>query len=69
MRAIVQDKYGSTDQLHLRDVPEPTPGAGKVRVRVRAAGSQGSSTRSARESRASPWAMRSSEQEEAPAPS
>ncbi len=38
MRAIVQEKYGSTDQLHLRDLPEPTPGAGKVRIRVRAAG-------------------------------
>jgi NADPH:quinone reductase-like Zn-dependent oxidoreductase len=38
MRAIVQEKYGSTDQLHLRELPEPTPGAGKVRVRVRAAG-------------------------------
>ena len=38
MRAIVQEKYGSADQLHLRDVSEPTPGAGQVRVRVRAAG-------------------------------
>ena len=25
MRAIVQEKYGSTDQLHLRDLPAPTP--------------------------------------------
>ena len=38
MRAIVQEKYGSTDQLRLRDAAEPTPGAGRVRVRVRAAG-------------------------------
>jgi NADPH:quinone reductase-like Zn-dependent oxidoreductase len=38
MRAIVQDQYGSTDQLHLRDLPAPAPGAGTVRIRVRAAG-------------------------------
>jgi NADPH:quinone reductase-like Zn-dependent oxidoreductase len=37
MRALVQDRYGSPDVLHLASVPVPTPGAGEVRVRVAAA--------------------------------
>jgi NADPH:quinone reductase-like Zn-dependent oxidoreductase len=38
MKAIVQDRYGSTDVLRFEDVPVPTAGDGKVLVRVRAAG-------------------------------
>ena len=38
MRAIVQDRYGDSDVLELRDVPRPEPGDGEVLVRVHAAG-------------------------------
>jgi NADPH:quinone reductase-like Zn-dependent oxidoreductase len=38
MKAIVQDRYGSTDVLEFRDVPEPAVGKDDVRVHVRAAG-------------------------------
>lgn len=38
MRAIVQDHYGSTDQLHLVELPDPVAGPGEVLVRVGAAG-------------------------------
>jgi len=37
MKAIVRDRYGSPDVLHLEDVPNPTPGEKDVLVRVRAA--------------------------------
>ena len=37
MKAIVREKYGPPDVLHLADVPVPTPGDGDVLVRVRAA--------------------------------
>ncbi len=37
MKAIVQDRYGSTDTLKLRSVPKPTPNDDEVLVRVRAA--------------------------------
>ena len=37
MKAVVQDRYGSPEQLELRDVEDPNPGAGEVLVRVRAA--------------------------------
>jgi NADPH:quinone reductase-like Zn-dependent oxidoreductase len=37
MRAIVQDKYGSAEVLHLRDVALPTIGDHDVLIRVRAA--------------------------------
>ena len=37
MRAVRYERYGSPDVLHVEDVPEPTPGAGEVKVRVRAA--------------------------------
>lgn len=37
MRAVVQDRYGPyREVLHAREIPEPTPGAGEVVVRVRA---------------------------------
>ncbi|HEY7858575.1 MAG TPA: NAD(P)-dependent alcohol dehydrogenase [Candidatus Nanopelagicales bacterium] len=38
MKAIVQETYGSADVLELRDIDQPTAGAGEVLLRVRAAG-------------------------------
>ncbi len=38
MKAIVQDAYGPADRLELRDIDQPTPGAGEVLLEVRAAG-------------------------------
>ena len=38
MKAIVRDRYGSADVLHLRDVEVPRVGEDDVLVRVRAAG-------------------------------
>ncbi|GAA0419673.1 NADPH:quinone reductase [Acrocarpospora corrugata] len=38
MKAIAQDVYGSAEVLQLRDVDEPSIGAGQVLVQVRAAG-------------------------------
>ena len=38
MKAIVQDRYGSTDTLALAEIEKPTIGEGEVLVRVRAAG-------------------------------
>lgn len=38
MKAIVQDVYGSADELELRDVTRPVPAKGEVLIRVRAAG-------------------------------
>lgn len=38
MKAIVQDVYGHTEVLRLRDIDPPLPGDGDVLVRVRAAG-------------------------------
>jgi len=37
MRALRYDRYGPPDVLHVAEVPEPTPRAGEVKVRVRAA--------------------------------
>lgn len=34
MRAVVYERYGSVDQLELRDVPVPRPGDGEVLVEV-----------------------------------
>lgn len=36
MKAVVYDRYGSTDVLRVEDVPVPSPAAGQVRVRVAA---------------------------------
>jgi NADPH:quinone reductase-like Zn-dependent oxidoreductase len=38
MRQVVIPRYGGPDVLALRDAPDPTPGEGLVRIRVRAAG-------------------------------
>lgn len=38
MKAIVLDRHGGPDVLRVRDVPDPAPGAGQVRVRVDAIG-------------------------------
>ena len=38
MRAVVQDRYGDTDQLRQEMVPRPEPGGNEVLVRVHAAG-------------------------------
>ena len=38
MKAIVQDTYGSTDVLELRNIATPEPTADEVLVRVHAAG-------------------------------
>jgi NADPH:quinone reductase-like Zn-dependent oxidoreductase len=38
MRAIVLDRHGGPEVLRVRDVPDPVPGAGEVRVRVEAIG-------------------------------
>jgi NADPH:quinone reductase-like Zn-dependent oxidoreductase len=38
VKAIVQDVYGDSDVLGLRDIPKPVPGNGEVLVKVRAAG-------------------------------
>lgn len=38
MKAIVQDVYGNSDVLRVRDIPQPVPGAGEVLIKVRAAG-------------------------------
>jgi NADPH:quinone reductase-like Zn-dependent oxidoreductase len=38
MKAIVQDKYGTSEVLELRDIARPEIGEGEVLVRVRAAG-------------------------------
>jgi NADPH:quinone reductase-like Zn-dependent oxidoreductase len=37
VRALVFDRFGPADVLHIAEVPEPVPGAGQVRVRVAAA--------------------------------
>src|SRR4051794_25523859 len=38
MKAIVQDSYGSTDVLELREIPRPVIADDEVLVRVHAAG-------------------------------
>lgn len=36
MRAVIQKRYGSPDDLEVREVPEPSVAEGQVRVRVKA---------------------------------
>lgn len=38
MKALTQGRYGASDVLELRDIEQPSPGAGQVLVRVVAAG-------------------------------
>jgi NADPH:quinone reductase-like Zn-dependent oxidoreductase len=38
MKALVLDRPGAFENLHLAEVPQPEPGSGEVRVRVIAAG-------------------------------
>src|SRR4051812_22126831 len=38
MKAILFDRFGSTDVLREADIEVPQPGPGQIRVRVRAAG-------------------------------
>jgi NADPH:quinone reductase-like Zn-dependent oxidoreductase len=38
MKAIVLDRHGGPEVLRVREVPDPAPGAGEVRVRVEAIG-------------------------------
>jgi NADPH:quinone reductase-like Zn-dependent oxidoreductase len=38
MKAIAIDGYGASDELPLRQVPDPHPGADEILIRVRAAG-------------------------------
>ena len=38
MKAVMFDRYGGVDVLEVREVPVPVPGAGEVRVEVKAAG-------------------------------
>src|ERR1700747_2727967 len=38
MQGYVLTRYGGAGAMQLREVPEPTPGAGEVLIRVRAAG-------------------------------
>jgi NADPH:quinone reductase-like Zn-dependent oxidoreductase len=36
VKAVVYDRYGPPDVLHVEDIPVPSPGAGQVRVKVAA---------------------------------
>src|SRR5438477_10391971 len=36
MKAVVLEDYGGIDQLQLREVPDPKPGAGEVVVKIAA---------------------------------
>src|ERR1700756_677897 len=37
MKAIVLTQYGDVDKLELRELPDPKPGAGEIKVKVAAA--------------------------------
>lgn len=38
MKSVIVTRYGGPEVLEVRDVPVPEPGAGQVRIRVKAAG-------------------------------
>src|ERR1700747_1524740 len=38
MKAVVLPEYGDAHKLEVRDLPEPTPAANEIKVRVAAAG-------------------------------
>ena len=38
MKALQFDRFGSPDVIVLRDVPQPVPGPGQIRIAVRACG-------------------------------
>jgi len=38
MRQVVIPRYGGADVLEVREAPDPVPGEGEIRIRVRAAG-------------------------------
>jgi synaptic vesicle membrane protein VAT-1 len=38
MRQMVIPRYGAPDVFEIREAPDPVPGAGEIRIRVRAAG-------------------------------
>ncbi|MDX6229552.1 MAG: hypothetical protein QOI76_2942, partial [Frankiales bacterium] len=38
MKAVVIDEFGGPEVLHVQEVPAPAPGAGQIRVQVKAAG-------------------------------
>lgn len=38
MKALQFDRFGSPDVIVLRDVPQPEPGPGRIRIAVRACG-------------------------------
>ncbi|MDH3732563.1 MAG: alcohol dehydrogenase catalytic domain-containing protein, partial [Gemmatimonadota bacterium] len=41
MRAVVFDRYGGAEELSVRELPDPTPGAGEALVRVHASALNG----------------------------
>ena len=38
MRQVVIPRYGAPDVFEMREAPDPAPGDGEIRIRVRAAG-------------------------------
>ena len=36
VKAVVYDRYGAPDVLHVDDIPVPSPGASQVRAKVAA---------------------------------
>ncbi len=55
MRAVVQDRYGPPDVLHIEEVERPVPAAGELLIRVRASTVSQSDTHIRRPS---PWVWR-----------
>jgi NADPH2:quinone reductase len=38
MRQVVIPRFGAPDVLEVRECPDPSPGSGDIRIRIRAAG-------------------------------